>query len=99
MKRPTNRSGILFAKYTHKIPQKKMQFPVINDFFLPIYSACIPPINEPTNAPNTEILAKNKSYNNSKGKEDIANMIKVASLTRKGSVSYTHLTLPTNREV
>ena len=28
------------------------------------------------------ILAKNKSYNNSKGKEDIANMIKVASLTR-----------------
>ena len=33
------------------------------------------------------ILAKNKSYNNSKGKEDIANMIKVASLTRKGFVS------------
>ena len=32
-------------------------------------------------------LAKNKSYNNSKGKEDIANMIKVASLTRKGFVS------------
>ena len=33
------------------------------------------------------ILAKNKTYNNSKGKEDIANMIKVASLTRKGFVS------------
>ena len=33
------------------------------------------------------ILAKNKSYNNSKGKEDIVNMIKVASLTRKGFVS------------
>ncbi len=27
------------------------------------------------------ILAKNKSYNNSKGKEEIANMIKVAFLT------------------
>jgi len=33
------------------------------------------------------ILAKNKSYNSSKGKEDIANMIKVASLTRKGFIS------------
>ena len=33
------------------------------------------------------ILAKNKSYNNSKGKEDIANMIKVATLTRKGFIS------------
>ena len=33
------------------------------------------------------ILAKNKSYNNSKGKDDIANMVKVASLTRKGFVS------------
>ncbi len=33
------------------------------------------------------LLAKNKTYNNSKGKEDIANMIKVASLTRKGFVS------------
>ena len=33
------------------------------------------------------ILAKNKSYNNSKGKDDIANMIKVATLTRKGFVS------------
>ena len=33
------------------------------------------------------ILAKNKSYNNSKGKDVIANMIKVASLTRKGFVS------------
>ena len=33
------------------------------------------------------ILAKNKSYNNSNGKEEIANMIKVASLTRKGFIS------------
>ncbi len=33
------------------------------------------------------ILAKNKSYNNLKGKEEIANMIKVATLTRKGFVS------------
>ena len=33
------------------------------------------------------ILAKNKSYNNSKGKEDIANMIKVADLTRNGFVN------------
>ena len=30
------------------------------------------------------ILAKNKYFNNPKGKEKIANMIKVASLTRKG---------------
>jgi len=30
------------------------------------------------------ILAKNKSFNNSKGKEKVSNMIKVASLTRKG---------------
>ena len=30
------------------------------------------------------VLAKNKSLNNSKGKEKVANMIKVASLTRKG---------------
>ena len=30
------------------------------------------------------VLAKNKNLNNSKGKEKVANMIKVASLTRKG---------------
>ena len=30
------------------------------------------------------VLAKNKNFNNQKGKEKIANMIKVASLTRKG---------------
>ena len=30
------------------------------------------------------ILAKNKNFNNAKGKEKVANMIKVASLTRKG---------------
>ena len=33
------------------------------------------------------ILAKNKSLNNSKGKEKIANMIKVATLTRKGFIA------------
>ena len=33
------------------------------------------------------ILAKNKSMNNAKGKEKIANMIKVASLTRKGFIA------------
>ena len=30
------------------------------------------------------ILAKNKSFNNADGKEKISNMIKVATLTRKG---------------
>ena len=30
------------------------------------------------------ILAKNKPYNNTEGKEKISNMIKVATLTRKG---------------
>ena len=33
------------------------------------------------------ILAKNKNLNNPKGKEKVANMIKVASLTRKGFVA------------
>ena len=33
------------------------------------------------------IIAKNKNFNNSKGKEKISNMIKVASLTRKGFIS------------
>ena len=33
------------------------------------------------------ILAKNKNFNNSKGKEKIANMIKVAALTRKGFIA------------
>jgi len=33
------------------------------------------------------ILAKNKSFNNPNGKEDISNMIKVASLTRKGFIA------------
>ena len=33
------------------------------------------------------VLAKNKNLNNVKGKEKIANMIKVASLTRKGFIS------------
>jgi len=33
------------------------------------------------------ILAKNKSYDNPEGKEKISNMIKVASLTRKGFMS------------
>ena len=30
------------------------------------------------------VLAKNKNFDNSKGKEKVSNMIKVASLTRKG---------------
>ena len=33
------------------------------------------------------IIAKNKNLNNSKGKENVANMIKVASLTRKGFIA------------
>ena len=33
------------------------------------------------------VLAKNKNFNNPKGKEKIANMIKVASLTRKGFIA------------
>ena len=33
------------------------------------------------------ILAKNKSLNNQKGKEKISNMIKVATLTRKGFIA------------
>ena len=33
------------------------------------------------------ILAKNKSLNNPKGKEKVLNMIKVASLTRKGFIA------------
>ena len=33
------------------------------------------------------ILAKNKKLNNPKGKEKVANMIKVASLTRKGFIA------------
>ncbi len=33
------------------------------------------------------IIAKNKNFNNDKGKEKISNMIKVASLTRKGFIS------------
>jgi cobaltochelatase CobS len=33
------------------------------------------------------ILAKNKNFNNAKGKEKVVNMIKVASLTRKGFIA------------
>ena len=33
------------------------------------------------------VLAKNKEFNNTKGKEKVANMIKVASLTRKGFIA------------
>ena len=33
------------------------------------------------------VMAKNKNLNNSKGKEKVANMIKVASLTRKGFIA------------
>ena len=34
-----------------------------------------------------KILAKNKGFNNAKGKEKVSNMIKVASLTRKGFIA------------
>ena len=34
-----------------------------------------------------DTLLKNKNLNNAKGKEKVANMIKVASLTRKGFVA------------
>ena len=47
------------------------------------------------------ILAKNKNLNNTKGKEKVANMIKVASLTRKGFIagdlSLIHISEPTRR--
>ena len=33
------------------------------------------------------VLAKNKNFNNPKGKEKISNMIKVAALTRKGFIA------------
>ena len=33
------------------------------------------------------VLAKNKNLNNAKGKEKVVNMIKVASLTRKGFIA------------
>ena len=33
------------------------------------------------------VLAKNKNFNNQKGKEKVSNMIKVASLTRKGFIA------------
>ena len=33
------------------------------------------------------VFAKNKNLNNTKGKEKVANMIKVASLTRKGFIA------------
>ena len=33
------------------------------------------------------VLSKNKNLNNAKGKEKVANMIKVASLTRKGFIA------------
>jgi cobaltochelatase CobS len=33
------------------------------------------------------VLAKNKGLNNTKGKEKVSNMIKVASLTRKGFIA------------
>ena len=45
------------------------------------------------------ILAKNKNFNNSKGKEKISNMIKVASLTRKGFIAGDISTLMSPRTV
>ena len=45
------------------------------------------------------ILAKNKSYDNPQGKEKIANMIKVAALTRKGFIAGDISTLMSPRTV
>ena len=45
------------------------------------------------------ILAKNKNFNNLKGKEKISNMIKVASLTRKGFIAGDISTLMSPRTV
>jgi cobaltochelatase CobS len=45
------------------------------------------------------IIAKNKSLNNPKGKEKVSNMIKVASLTRKGFVAGDISTLMSPRTV
>ena len=45
------------------------------------------------------ILAKNKNFNNPKGKEKVSNMIKVASLTRKGFIAGDISTLMSPRTV
>ena len=45
------------------------------------------------------ILAKNKNFNNPKGKEKISNMIKVASLTRKGFIAGDISTLMSPRTI
>ena len=45
------------------------------------------------------VLAKNKNLNNAKGKEKVANMIKVASLTRKGFIAGDISTLMSPRTV
>jgi cobaltochelatase CobS len=45
------------------------------------------------------IIAKNKSMNNPKGKEKVSNMIKVASLTRKGFIAGDISTLMSPRTV
>ena len=45
------------------------------------------------------VLAKNKNFNNPKGKEKISNMIKVASLTRKGFIGGDISTLMSPRTV
>ena len=45
------------------------------------------------------ILGKNKNLNNQKGKEKVANMIKVASLTRKGFIAGDISTVMSQRTV
>jgi len=45
------------------------------------------------------VLAKNKNLNNAKGKEKVANMIKVASLTRKGFIAGDISTLMSPRTI
>ena len=45
------------------------------------------------------ILAKNKNFNNPKGKEKVSNMIKVASLTRKGFIAGDSSTIMSPRTI
>ena len=45
------------------------------------------------------VIAKNKNLNNAKGKEKVSNMIKVASLTRKGFISGDNSTVMSPRTV
>ena len=59
---PTKRRERSLAHQTHSRPTKEIRLPIIKDFFLPKYSACTPPMKDPTNAPTTDILAIMKCY-------------------------------------